>query len=248
MTDDESGGSNPQPVQRGNAAEATRGSATISDKSNDEGKPSTTQQDRPAERSSISLQDSGEERQRDFAPPHAVAPFDKEQAHGHQQAWAAHLGTNIEQRNVLGMSLILIPPGEFMMGSTTEQIAAAKKLAERSEEKPDKWTLDRLDAEFPPHRVRITQPYLMGATEVTIGQFRRFVEATSYVTEAEQFGGGNSTSKQEQDPQKRAATWRGMGGPMNEDSGRADHLERRRGVLQLVERGGRENSLLSPRR
>ena len=43
-------------------------------------------------------------------------------------------------------------------------------------------------------RVILTTPWLMGVTEVTVGQFRRFVEATRYVTEAEQFGEGNSAA------------------------------------------------------
>ena len=35
----------------------------------------------------------------------------------------------------------------------------------------------------------------MGSTEVTVAQFRKFVEASKYVTEAEQYGFGNSDDK-----------------------------------------------------
>ena len=50
-------------------------------------------------------------------PPRAVAPFDAEKAKEHQEAWAKHLGVPVEITNSIGMKLVLIPPGEFMMGS-----------------------------------------------------------------------------------------------------------------------------------
>ena len=65
----------------------------------------------------------------------------------------------------IGIDLVPIESGEFWMGSATRP------------------TLPR-----PRHQVRITQPFLMAAHEVTIGQFRRFVEATGYRTEAERDG------------------------------------------------------------
>ena len=37
---------------------------------------------------------------------------------------------------------------------------------------------DADDREKPQHRVRITRPFYLGSTEVTRGQFRRFVDAT----------------------------------------------------------------------
>jgi formylglycine-generating enzyme len=60
--------------------------------------------------------------------------------------------------------MVWIPGGEFTMGSTFE-------LA-RTDEKP-------------PHRVRVDGVW-MDATEVTNAQFRQFVDATGYVTTAEQ--------------------------------------------------------------
>ena len=79
--------------------------------------------------------------------------------------------------------MVLIPPGEFLMGSTDEQVEAALKVAE--EIKADQGVKDRIQkAERPQHRVVITKPLLMGATEVTIGQFKKF-SATGYQTEAE---------------------------------------------------------------
>jgi formylglycine-generating enzyme required for sulfatase activity len=45
---------------------------------------------------------------------------------------------------------------------------------------------------LPQHRVRITRPFYIGTTEVTRGQFRQFVEAADYRTEAER-NGSNGT-------------------------------------------------------
>ncbi len=81
------------------------------------------------------------------APPFAVAPFDGQQARAHQEAWAAYLKTPVEQQNSLGLPLVLLPPGEFTMGSTPEQIAEAKRLAQQAEGDSDKWSLGRIEAE-----------------------------------------------------------------------------------------------------
>ncbi len=53
------------------------------------------------------------------APPPAlaIAPFDTPAAKAHQEAWAKHLGVPVEVTNSIGMEMVLIPPGEFMMGS-----------------------------------------------------------------------------------------------------------------------------------
>ncbi len=66
-----------------------------------------------------------------------------------------------------GVVLRLVEPGEFLMGS----------------EKGD-------DDEKPVHRVRLTKPFYLGETEITIGQWRVFAEATGYKTTAEQEGAG----------------------------------------------------------
>ena len=116
-------------------------------------------------------------------PPLAQAPFDAAQAKAHQEAWAKHLGTEVETTNSVGMKLVLIPPGEFLMGSTDEQVEAALKVAD--EIITDQPTKDRIQKnERPQHKVVITKPLLMSATEVTIGQFKKF-SATGYQTEAE---------------------------------------------------------------
>ena len=63
-------------------------------------------------------------------PKSLVAPFDAAAAQAGQQAWARHLNTTVEQKNSVGMTLVLIPPGEFVMGSTPEENALGVKMAQ----------------------------------------------------------------------------------------------------------------------
>lgn len=60
------------------------------------------------------------------------------------------------------MEMVLIPAGSFFMGDNSG-----------------------LDDEKPAHKVTITKPFYLGHHEVTVEQFRRFVEATGYATDAE---------------------------------------------------------------
>jgi len=125
------------------------------------------------------------------APQPAIAPFDAAAAKKHQQAWAEYLGQPAEQDIDLAggarMRFVLIPPGEFLMGSTEEEQA---RFLEEAKAADDKWTVDRIPSEQPQHRVRITKPYRLSGHEVTLGQFRQFVEETGYKTEAERDGTG----------------------------------------------------------
>ncbi|MBL8827883.1 MAG: formylglycine-generating enzyme family protein [Planctomycetaceae bacterium] len=153
------------------------------------------------------------------APPLAVARFSASQARGHQAAWAEHLRQPVEQTNSLGMKLVLIPPGEFLMGGSPETLAATAAWADTKRQAPSGAERRRIEVdEQPQHRVRITQPFRIGATEVTIGQFRRFVEATRYVTETERFGGGNSGIANETNPDKLKAVWHSPGYKVTDDT------------------------------
>ena len=95
--------------------------------------------------------------------------------------------------NSVGMKLVLIPAGEFMMGSPEGEEG-------------------RLDNEKQ-HRVRITKPFYLGMYEVTVGDFRRFADDTKYKTEAEKdgkgsFGWNETKGELELDPKY---TWRNPG-------------------------------------
>ena len=96
-----------------------------------------------------------------------VAPFDEPTAKNAQQEWSERLNTPVELTNSIGMSLRLIPPGQFQMG----------------------WPRGS-DFTMPEHRVRITRPFYLGACEVTRGQFAKFIAATHYKTTAETDNGG----------------------------------------------------------
>jgi formylglycine-generating enzyme required for sulfatase activity len=120
-------------------------------------------------------------------PSLAVAPFDAAKAKEHQEAWAQYLGVKVDMENSIGVRFVLIPPGEFDMGSTEEEVA---KLVEDAKTMDAPWYTGTLPAGAPKHRVRITKPFWLGVHEVTRGQFRQFVEDRSYKTEGERDGKG----------------------------------------------------------
>lgn len=128
-------------------------------------------------------------------------PFDEREARRRQEETARAIGQPIEKTNSIGMKLTLIPAGAFMMGSPEGE----------SERQKD---------EGPAHRVRITKPFYLGACEVTVVQFREFVNATGYKTDAEKDGKGgwgytgDDKKLFKQDPKY---TWRNPGFSQNAD-------------------------------
>lgn len=152
-------------------------------------------------------------------PPTAVAPLNAQQARAHQEAWATHLGTKVETTNSVGAKMILIPPGEFLMGSTDEQVAAALKMADEFKISPrDRERMEQ--NERPRHRAVVTQPFLMSATETTIAEFRQFTDSKMYRTEAEVLGFGDASDRQDvstaTDAQKKLS-WRTPGLPLQDN-------------------------------
>src|SRR5262245_24271484 len=79
--------------------------------------------------------------------------------------------------NSIGMKLVLIPAGEFMMGAEEEMAATLNAFPYCNPEV--------LPRERPRHRVRITKPFYMGAFEVTLAQFRTFCRDARYWIDAE---------------------------------------------------------------
>ena len=107
------------------------------------------------------------------APPPAVAPFDATKAKEYQKGWAEHLGVPVEISNSIGMKLVLIPPGEFQMGSPKELIEEDL----RSVGGGDEWTKYHLPSQGPRHRVRITRPFYLGMYLVTQEEYQRVMNA-----------------------------------------------------------------------
>ena len=94
--------------------------------------------------------------------------------------------------------------------------------------------------EKPAHRVRITRGFYLGKYEVTVGQFRRFVEAIGYQTEAEKDGKGSyvweETKKVALGSVEELAAARLP--PGRRPPGCERELERRGGVLRVAGEGG----------
>src|SRR4029078_5249553 len=88
------------------------------------------------------------------------------------------------QANSIGLKLGHIPSGEFFMGGqeSAEELCQAFASYER---KPEEFS-----DEYPRHKVQITRPFWLGQCELTIGQFKKFIEATGYKTTAETDGKG----------------------------------------------------------
>ena len=102
------------------------------------------------------------------ASPPAVAPLDAKKAEELQEAWSQYLGVPVEITNSIGMKLVLIPPGEFMMGSPDALIGEELRT-----HGSDDWYRVHLPGETPQHRVRITKPFCLGTYLVTQGEYRR---------------------------------------------------------------------------
>ncbi len=80
-----------------------------------------------------------------------------------------------EITNSVGTQLHLLAAGRFEMGDRDQGPGFYKDHSE----------FNTADDERPVHPVVLTKPFYLAATEVTVGQFRQFVEATGYKTSAE---------------------------------------------------------------
>jgi formylglycine-generating enzyme required for sulfatase activity len=145
-------------------------------------------------------------------PEPLVAPFGESDARAARKGWARYHDVPEQGKNSIGMQLVLIPPGRFAMGSTPEEIAQSAHVAVAD----NKFGAE----EHPQHRVRITKPFYLANSEVTKGDFRKFVEETGYKTDAEKDGLGGSGYSGKNDLafiQLPRFTWRDCGVEQNDD-------------------------------
>ena len=99
--------------------------------------------------------------------------------------------------NILGMKLVLIPSGTFMMGSDESPEALVRDYPQYERKR----FLELVD-EAPVHEVRITRPFYLGQHEVTRGQFERFLAVSGYKPESEADGTGGYGYNRDYDPDK----------------------------------------------
>lgn len=96
---------------------------------------------------------------------------------------------NFLSANGQGPVMVVIPAGSFSMGSPESEDG-------------------RISNESPVHRVSFGRGYALGQTEITVAQFRRFVELTGYRTDAERNGDTMIYDEESGRLTRARATWR----------------------------------------
>ncbi|QDT53146.1 Formylglycine-generating sulfatase enzyme [Caulifigura coniformis] len=85
------------------------------------------------------------------------------------------------------LEVVYLPPGNFVAGSTAEEKQWA--VGQDGGALFSSGGGAREAFEGDPRPMRVKEGFWMGRTEVTVGQFRRFIEESKYVTDAEKPGG-----------------------------------------------------------
>ena len=119
--------------------------------------------------------------------------------------------------NSIGMRFVRVSAGEYVRGFDTanrrdRQFHIAHQYSNRQNFKN----------ETPSHRVILSKSFDIAATEVTVGQFRKFVDATGYRTDAEKNGGALGSFPEERDYVDRfhkapEITWKSPGFKQSDD-------------------------------
>ena len=139
----------------------------------------------------------------DSKPIPLMSPFDEKTAKASQKLWADYLRVQPEISNTLGMKFALIPPATFTMGSAPDE--------------PGQRGADLGDDETQ-HKVILTKPFAMGVYPVTVGQFRKFIQATGYKPEEKKDYDPNAfTWNGSQVADTKTSTWNNPGFAQNDD-------------------------------
>ena len=94
-------------------------------------------------------------------------------------AIAPHQKSPAVIENSLAMKMVLVPAGEFLMGSDE-----SPESLQRDFPQYPKSRLEDLNDEKPVHLVKISKPFFMGQYEVTVDQFRKFLDESGYIPES----------------------------------------------------------------
>jgi formylglycine-generating enzyme len=102
--------------------------------------------------------------------------------------------------NSIGMSFVLVPKGQFFMGSKDTALDLVRDFP-----KYEVHRIAELDDERPYHQVKISKNFYLGKTEVTVGQFSQFLSETNYLPESIRDGTGAYGYSQEHDENRHEA-------------------------------------------
>ena len=114
-----------------------------------------------------------------FAAMISLSPLLAAEERREEKSQLLDLGNNVT------LEVIYIPPGEFKMGSTPEEKAWATGIEGGATPGTER---EQYEGQAP-RAMRVKDGFWMGRTEVTVGQFKQFVEETGYVSDAEKPGG-----------------------------------------------------------
>jgi formylglycine-generating enzyme required for sulfatase activity len=114
-----------------------------------------------------------------------------------------------------GAQMVLVPAGEFWMGSDAAEVEYAKAECRRMSGRTAEWCKERFERELGRHRVGL-DAFFIDRFEVTNALFERFVRATGYRTTAEREGGGWVWQRRDKgwgSTKLAGAHWRAPDGP-----------------------------------
>jgi alpha-galactosidase len=134
-------------------------------------------------------------------PPPPTFPFTRDAARRYQEEYAAWRGLPVKFAAPAAGTFVLVPPGKFVMGSPASEPGHGSGGYDERQ-----------------HEVTLTRPFYLGQCEVTVGQFRRFVEATGHVTDGEKNGGGHAHDSKAVWVHRPGTQWRkpGYAGPFEQ--------------------------------
>lgn len=140
------------------------------------------------------------------APQSPGEVFDVAEAKRLQQAWGNFLGIQVESVSLLGMPLVLIPPGRFRMGTSQEEATRLREEA-RASGLPD-WHVESIAEEVPAHTEEVIFPLLVCKYEVPAAIYSQ-VAASSSTSVSKPADGSAGTEGTEGHPRPaNSVTWR----------------------------------------